>query len=89
MNKLNVGVVGTGHLGKLHIKMFRENENCNLIGINDSNTEQAKLAADKFSVKVFDSLESLLENVSAISIAATTSAHYKLAKERSKATTIV
>ena len=81
MNKLNIGVVGTGHLGKLHIKMFSENENCNLIGINDSNTEQAKLAADKFSVKVFDSLEVLLENVNAISIAATTSAHYELAKE--------
>lgn len=81
MNKLNIGVVGTGHLGKLHIKMFSENENCNLIGINDSNTEQAKLAADKFSVKVFDSMESLLENVNAISIAATTSAHYELAKE--------
>ena len=81
MNKLNIGVVGTGHLGKLHIKMFSENENCNLIGINDSNIEQVKLAADKFSVKVFDSLESLLENVNAISIAATTSAHYELAKE--------
>ncbi len=81
MNKLNIGVVGTGHLGKLHIKMFSENENCNLIGINDSNTEQAKLAADKFSVKVFDSMESLLENANAISIAATTSAHYELAKE--------
>ncbi len=81
MNKLNIGVVGTGHLGKLHIKMFREIENCNLIGINDSNSEQAKLAADKFSVKIFDSLESLLKNVNAISIAATTSAHYKLAKE--------
>ena len=81
MNKLNIGVVGTGHLGKLHIKMFSENKNCNLIGINDSNIEQAKLAADKFSVKVFDSMESLLENVNAISIAATTSAHYELAKE--------
>ncbi|MCZ6702164.1 MAG: Gfo/Idh/MocA family oxidoreductase [Ignavibacteria bacterium] len=81
MNKLDVGVVGTGHLGKLHIKMFRENENCSLIGINDSNTEQAKLAADKFSVNVFESLESLLKNVNAISITATTSAHYELAKE--------
>ena len=81
MNELNVGVVGTGHLGKLHIKMFRDIENCNLVGVHDSNTEQAKLASDKFSVKVFDSLESLLENVNAISIAATTSAHYELAKE--------
>ena len=73
--------VGRVYLGKLHIKMFRENDNCNLIGINDSNTKQAKLAADKFSVKLFESLESLMENVSAISIAATTSAHYELAKE--------
>ncbi|MCH7770282.1 MAG: Gfo/Idh/MocA family oxidoreductase [Bacteroidetes bacterium] len=81
MNELNVGVVGTGHLGKLHIKMFRDIENCNLVGVHDSNTEQAKLASDKFSVKVFDSLESLLKNVNAISIAATTSAHYELAKE--------
>lgn len=85
MNKLNVGVIGTGHLGKLHIKMFRDIENCNLIGIHDSNTEQVKLAADKFSVKVFESLESLLDNVNAVSIAATTSAHYKLAKECLKA----
>ncbi len=85
MNKLNVGVIGTGHLGKLHIKMFRDIENCNLIGIHDSNTEQVKLAADKFSVKVFESLESLLDSVNAVSIAATTSAHYKLAKECLKA----
>ena len=37
IKKLNIGVVGTGHLGKLHTKMFKEIENCNLVGINDLN----------------------------------------------------
>jgi predicted dehydrogenase len=80
MKELNIGVIGTGHLGKLHTKMFKEIENCNLIGINDSNNEQAELAAKEFGVSVFNSLNDLLEKVDAVSIAATTSAHYDLAK---------
>jgi len=79
-NKLNIGVVGTGHLGKLHTKMFKEIENCNLIGINDSNIEQAKVVGKEFDVNVFESINDLLDKVEAVSIAATTSAHYDLAK---------
>jgi predicted dehydrogenase len=79
-NKLNIGVVGTGHLGKLHTKMFKEIENCNLVGINDSNIEQAKVVGKEFDVEVFESINDLLDQVEAVSIAATTSAHYDLAK---------
>jgi predicted dehydrogenase len=42
MSKLKVGVIGTGHLGKLHTKMFKSIENCELVGVYDSNPEQAK-----------------------------------------------
>jgi predicted dehydrogenase len=80
MKKLNIGVVGTGHLGKLHTKMFKEIENCNLVGINDSNIEQAKVVGKEFDVNVFESISDLLNQVEAVSIAATTSAHYDLAK---------
>ena len=80
-NKLNIGVVGTGHLGKLHTKMFKEIENCNLVGINDLNIEQAKLVEEEFGVNVFESINDLLNKVEAVSIAATTSAHYDLAKK--------
>ncbi|MCH7773573.1 MAG: Gfo/Idh/MocA family oxidoreductase [Bacteroidetes bacterium] len=80
MKKLNIGVVGTGHLGKLHTKMFKEIENCNLVGINDSNIEQAKVVGKEFDVNVFESINDLLIKVEAVSIAATTSAHYDLAK---------
>ena len=78
-NKLNIGVVGTGHLGKLHTKMFKAIENCNLVGINDSNIEQAKVVGKEFDVNVFESINDLLIKVEAVSIAATTSAHYDLA----------
>lgn len=80
MKELNIGVVGTGHLGKLHTKMFKEIENCNLVGINDSNSGQVKVVGEEFGVNVFESLNDLLNKVEAVSIAATTSAHYDLAK---------
>jgi len=79
MNKLKVGVIGTGHLGKLHTKMFKTIDNCELIGIYDSNTEQSKLVSEEFGVKSFP-LNELLTQVDAVSIAATTTAHFELAK---------
>ncbi len=80
MENLSIGVIGVGHLGKLHSKMFSQINNCNFIGVFDSNPEQAKLAANEFGVKHFDTIEELLANVNAVSIAATTSAHYEVAK---------
>lgn len=80
MEKLNVGVIGVGHLGKLHTKMFSQISNCNLIGVFDSNFEQAKLVADEFKTTTYNKIDELLSKVKAVSIAATTSAHYDIAK---------
>jgi predicted dehydrogenase len=81
MSKLKLGVIGTGHLGKLHTKMFRSIENCELIGIYDSNLDQAKAVSEEFGVPSVTSLEDLLSKVDAVSIAATTTAHHVLAKK--------
>ncbi len=81
MDKLSIGVIGVGHLGKLHSKMFKEISNCDFVGVFDANPEQAKLVADEFGVKFFNSIDELLSNVKAVSIAATTTAHYEVAKE--------
>jgi len=80
IQKLKVGVVGTGHLGKLHIKMFRQIENCEVIGIYDSDVNHAQEAAKEFSVQAFETMDDLLENIEAASIAVITSAHYEVAK---------
>jgi len=81
MEKLSIGVIGVGHLGKLHSKMFKEISNCNFVGVFDSNQEHAKSVADEFGVKSFDSIDELLSNVKAVSVAATTTAHYEVAKK--------
>ena len=80
MEKLNIGVIGTGHLGKLHTKLLNEIDRANLVGIYDADPDQAKSVANELNVKSFEKLEKLLEEINAVSIAATTSAHYELAK---------
>lgn len=80
MEKLKVGVIGTGHLGKLHTKMFKSIDNCELVGIFDSNHEQVKLVSDEFDVPISESIQNILDKVDAVSIAATTSAHFEIAK---------
>jgi len=81
MEKLSVGVIGVGHLGKLHSKMFNQIENCELVGVFDANPDQAKLVAEEFGVKHFNSIDELLSKVKVVSIAATTSAHHEVAKK--------
>lgn len=81
MKKLKVGVIGTGHLGKLHTKMLSNMDSCELVGIYDSNPDQAKLVSEEYQVKAFSSIDFLLSQVEAVSIAATTSAHFDVAKK--------
>jgi predicted dehydrogenase len=81
MEKLKVGVIGTGHLGNLHTKMFHQIEDCQLVGVYDSNQQAAKLTADEYKTKAFKNIDEILNEIEAVSIAATTSAHYELAKK--------
>ena len=81
MNKLKVGVIGIGHLGKLHTKMFKSIDNSELVGIYDSNPEHLESVSSEFGVQSSKSIDELLTKVDAVSIAATTTAHHELAKK--------
>lgn len=81
MEKLKIGVIGTGHLGQLHTKMFQQISNCELIGIYDSNPDNLNHVAKEYNVKAFGSINELLDNVDAVSIAVTTSAHFQVAEK--------
>lgn len=80
MRKIKIGIIGTGHLGQLHTKLLKQVNNCELVGVFDKDHESARSAADEFKTKAFENIEELLEQVEAVSIVATTSAHYELAK---------
>ena len=81
MNKLKIGLIGTGHLGKIHAKLLKEIKSCEFIGIYDQDLERAKTVGDEIKVNVFSEIEKLYEVTDAVDIVATTSAHYKLVKE--------
>jgi predicted dehydrogenase len=81
MDKLKVGVIGVGHLGKLHAKMFKSIDSCELVGIYDINEELANAVGKEFNVNVFLNEEDILKSVDAVSIAVTTSAHYEVANK--------
>lgn len=77
---LKVGVVGVGHLGKHHARVFTQIPNCQLIGVYDKMTERAQEIANLYNVKAFETYEAMLDEVQAVDIAATTTWHYDLAK---------
>ena len=81
---INYGVVGTGHLGKYHIQQILNIENINLVGCYDINSDLSKKIGIKFKIKSFNSLNELLKECDAISIATPASHHYKVAVQALK-----
>ena len=49
--KLKVGVIGVGVLGKHHTRLYKQNKQAELIGIYDANKDAAKAASAEFGVK--------------------------------------
>jgi predicted dehydrogenase len=79
MEKVRIGVVGTGHLGNLHTKMFAQITNVDLVGVFDADTEKAQKVAAEHGTKAYASLDELLRDIQAVSIATTTTTHYDVA----------
>ncbi len=81
MQKLKVSVIGTGHLGTIHTKLWSQNELVELVGIFDVNDEKATQLSNEFKIKKFASIDELLSESDAVTIAAPTSDHYAITKE--------
>lgn len=79
MQKINLGVIGVGHLGKFHVKLAAETHNINLVGAYDINHEQVKTVCQECHTEAFSDLDALLEKVDAVSIVVPTSEHFNIA----------
>lgn len=79
--KINIGVIGVGHLGSLHSRMYAEIESVNFAGVFDLNVEKRNEVALKYKVKPFASVDELLNDVDAVSIATVTTTHFEVAKQ--------
>ncbi|MFT4756309.1 MAG: putative dehydrogenase [Vicingaceae bacterium] len=76
---LKIGVLGAGHLGKIHIRILLEHEDFALVGFYDPNKENAAAISAEFNLKAFDTIDELLSNVDAIDIVTPTLSHYDCA----------
>ncbi len=81
---IKIGVIGAGHLGKIHIKLLKEIEEANLIGFYDIDTENAKKVENEFGIKSFKTLDELLNKVDAVDIVTPTTTHFEIAKQAIK-----
>lgn len=77
---LKVGLVGVGHLGKIHLKLLDQSQRFGLIGIYDNNQEEAKRLGKLYDCKVFDTYDALLQEIEVIDVVTPTPTHYEYAK---------
>jgi len=79
MDKVRIGVVGTGHLGSLHAKLLADVKDARLVMLFDEDRAKAASLARTLGTAAAASLDELLGSVDAVSIATTTSSHYDVA----------
>ena len=78
---LKAGVLGAGHLGKIHLKLLNQSTKYNLIGFYDPIKENAEKVAAEFGYKAFDSIKELIDAVDVVDIVTPTLSHFDCAKD--------
>ena len=77
---LKIGVLGAGHLGKIHLKILKGLPQFELVGFFDPDHEKAEFTRDEFGIEKFDTIESLIDAVDAVDIVTPTLSHFKCAE---------
>ena len=78
---LKAGVLGAGHLGKIHLKLLNQSEKYNLVGFYDPIKENAVKVEAEFGYKSFETIQELIDAVDVIDIVTPTLSHFDCAKE--------
>lgn len=81
MSKIRVAVIGVGHLGSSHARIYKESEACALAGISDTHTDRLKELSNQIGVPGFNNYRELFGKVDAVSIATPTNSHYAIAAD--------
>ena len=81
MEKLKVAVIGVGHLGKEHARVYAELPGVELVGVVDIHNEQAGKIAQLHKTHCFKDYKEVIDKVSAVSIVVPTKSHYSIAKD--------
>lgn len=78
---LNVGVLGAGHLGKIHLRLLNESKKYNLVGFYDPDVMNGEKVAAEFGYTFYDNINKLIDEVDLIDIVTPTLSHFECAKK--------
>ena len=78
---LKAGVLGAGHLGKIHLRLLNQSDKYELVGFYDPNRDNAKAVEEEYGFKYFDKIEDLIAAVDVVDIVTPTLSHFDVAKQ--------
>ena len=79
-DRLKVGVIGVGHLGQHHARLYADLPDATLVAVADLDTSRGQSIADQYQATYCSDLARLLPMVDAVSVAVPTSEHYEVVK---------
>ena len=78
---LKVGVLGAGHLGKIHLRLLNESKKYELVGFYDADAINGKKVSAEFGYRYFDNINTLIDAVEVVDIVTPTLSHFDCAKK--------
>lgn len=78
---LKVGLIGVGHLGKIHLKLLKEIQGIDFVGIYDLNQELAQKTANDFQIPFFQDVDDLIDRCQVLDVVTPTISHFEYAKK--------
>jgi predicted dehydrogenase len=81
MKNLRVGVVGVGHIGSNHARIYSELATAEFVAIYDIDRQRGEEIASKYKAQAAASLDEFSALIDAASIATPTNAHFAIARD--------
>ena len=79
--KLRVAVIGVGHLGRVHARVYSEMSDTELVGVVDIDRARADSVAESLGTRAFYDHKDVIETVDAVSVVVPTKKHYSITKD--------
>jgi len=76
---LRIGVLGAGHLGKIHLKCIKQIAKYQLVGFYDADKENAAMVEKELGVRSFEGIDELIDQVDVVDIVTPTLSHFDCA----------
>jgi predicted dehydrogenase len=76
---IKAGVLGAGHLGKIHLRLLDQSPDFKLVGFYDPDLENARSVSKEFGYRYFETMEELIGHVDMVDIVTPTLNHYSCA----------